>query len=174
MKNLNFWSKSFILNFWSSWCSRLLRPCTKWRGQKKLKSMSFHQYSWNSEVETTWISLIGWHHKTSSKHLSLVNKIGDKTVHCISKVLSDETVFVDDNLWFVIISNDILFEKLLIESHARLIQGNLVHWFVVRLSSGGLSRGCCWGQSKSKDRQPKAKTDLTLVVLCCVHCSRIL
>ena len=136
-------------------------------GTKK-KSMSFHQYSWNSEVETTWISLIGWHHKTSSKHLSLVNKVGDKTVHCISKVLSDETVFVDDNLWFVIISNDILFEKLLIESHARLIQGNLVHWFVGRLSSGGLSRGCCWGQSKSKDRQPKAKTDLTLVVLCCV------
>ena len=27
--------------------------------------MSFHQYSWNSEVETTWISLIGWQHKTS-------------------------------------------------------------------------------------------------------------
>ena len=47
------------------------------------------------------------------------------------------------------------------------MQGNLVHWFVGRLSSGGL-RGCCWGQSKSKDRQPKAKTDLTLVVLCCV------
>ena len=68
MKNLNFWSKFFILNFWSSRCSRLLRPCTKWRGQKKIKSMSFHQYSWNSEVETTWISLIGWHHKTSTVH----------------------------------------------------------------------------------------------------------
>ena len=27
--------------------------------------MSFHQYSWNSEVETTWISLIGWPQKTS-------------------------------------------------------------------------------------------------------------
>ena len=27
--------------------------------------MLFHQYSWNSGVETTWISLIGWHHKTS-------------------------------------------------------------------------------------------------------------
>ena len=64
MKNLNFWSKFFTLNFWSSRCSRLLRPCTKWRGQKKIKSMSFHQYSWNSEVETTWISLIGWPHKT--------------------------------------------------------------------------------------------------------------
>ena len=34
-------------------------------GTKKIKSMSFHQYSWNSEVETTWISSIGWHHKTS-------------------------------------------------------------------------------------------------------------
>ena len=35
-------------------------------GMKKIKSMSFHQYSWNSEVKTT--SLIGWHHKTSSKY----------------------------------------------------------------------------------------------------------
>ena len=38
-------------------------------GTKKMKSMSFHQYSWNSEVETTWISLIGWHHKTSSRYV---------------------------------------------------------------------------------------------------------
>ena len=55
----------FILNFWSSQCLRLLRPCIKWRGRKKIKSTSFHQYSWNSEVETTWISMIGWHNKTS-------------------------------------------------------------------------------------------------------------
>ena len=40
-------------------------------GTKKLKSMSFHQYSWNSEVETTRISLIGWHHKTSTNHCVL-------------------------------------------------------------------------------------------------------
>ena len=38
----------------------LLRPCTKWRVRKK--------YSWNSEVETTWIILIGWHHKTSTMY----------------------------------------------------------------------------------------------------------
>ena len=38
-------------------------------GTKKIKSMSFHQYSWNSEVETTWISLIGWHHKTSTTYI---------------------------------------------------------------------------------------------------------
>ena len=37
-------------------------------GTKKIKSMSFHQYSWNSEVDTTWISLIGWHHKTSNNY----------------------------------------------------------------------------------------------------------
>ena len=43
----------------------LLRPYTKWRGQKKIKTTSFHQYPWNSEVETTWISLIGWPLKTS-------------------------------------------------------------------------------------------------------------
>ena len=26
-------------------------------------------YTWNSEVETTWNSLIGWHHKTSTTYL---------------------------------------------------------------------------------------------------------
>ena len=31
--------------------------------------MSFHQYSWNSEVKTMWIILIGWHHKTSNNYL---------------------------------------------------------------------------------------------------------
>ena len=38
-------------------------------GTKKIISMSFHQYSWNSEVETTWISLIGWYHKTSNVYV---------------------------------------------------------------------------------------------------------
>ena len=32
--NLNFWSKFFILSFWSSQCLRLLRPCRNPRGQK--------------------------------------------------------------------------------------------------------------------------------------------
>ena len=41
-------------------------------GTKKIKSTSFHQYSWNSEVETTWISLFGWHHKTSSTYACLL------------------------------------------------------------------------------------------------------
>ena len=31
----------------------------KMEGMKKIKSKSFHQYSCNAEVETTWISLIG-------------------------------------------------------------------------------------------------------------------
>ena len=34
-------------------------------GDKKIKTTLFHQYSWNSEVETTCVSLIGWPHKTS-------------------------------------------------------------------------------------------------------------
>ena len=34
--------------------------------------MSFHQYSWNSEVETTWISLIGWPQKMSSLYVFLL------------------------------------------------------------------------------------------------------
>ena len=50
----------------------LLRPCPKCRGPKKIKSMLFHQYSWNSEVETTWIILIGWPHKTSIRMLWMI------------------------------------------------------------------------------------------------------
>ena len=41
-------------------------------GTKEIKSTLFHQYSWNSEVETTWISLIGWHHKTSNGKVSYI------------------------------------------------------------------------------------------------------
>jgi hypothetical protein len=62
----------FILNFWSSQFLSFPRPCNKSRGQKKVKPKSFHQYSWNSEVETTWISLIGWPHKTSSKYVPAI------------------------------------------------------------------------------------------------------
>ena len=39
--------------------------------------MSFHQYSWNSEVETTWISFIGWHHKISTIYLLYLCNEGD-------------------------------------------------------------------------------------------------
>ena len=38
----------------------------KTEGTKKIKTTLFHQYLWNSKVETTWISLIGWPHKTST------------------------------------------------------------------------------------------------------------
>ena len=33
-------------------------------------SGSFHQYSWNSEVETTWKSLICWQHRMSNIYLN--------------------------------------------------------------------------------------------------------
>ena len=35
-------------------------------------SRLLHQYSWNSEVETTWINLICWPHRTSSTALRKV------------------------------------------------------------------------------------------------------
>ena len=53
-------------------------------GTKKIKSTSFHQYSWNSEVETTWISLIGWHHKTSSTYVG-IETFTSKTTHELSQ-----------------------------------------------------------------------------------------
>ena len=70
----------FILNFRSSQFLRLPRPCNKSRGQKKMKPKSFHQYSWNSEVETTWINLICWPYRTSSTvlHKVCVRKVRGK------------------------------------------------------------------------------------------------
>ena len=44
----------------------------KMEGMKKIKLMSFHQYSSNSEVEATWASLIGWPHKTSNIYIKLL------------------------------------------------------------------------------------------------------
>ena len=65
MRNLNFWSKHFILNFWSIQFLRLLRNEREWFWRKQGRSVGF---SSNSEVEATWISLIGWPHKTSSSY----------------------------------------------------------------------------------------------------------
>ena len=48
----------------------------KTKGTKKLKPRSFHQYSWNSEVETSWISWIHWPHKTSSQQPLMVQPLG--------------------------------------------------------------------------------------------------
>ena len=64
-----------VVNFWGFWGP------AKSRGDKKIKSRSFHQYSWNSEVETIWISLISWHHKTSNKLVQGTIKICKKHFH---------------------------------------------------------------------------------------------
>ena len=47
---MKFWTKIVILRFWGFW-----GPAEN-RGDKKIKTILIHQYSWNSEVETTWIS----------------------------------------------------------------------------------------------------------------------
>ena len=62
--NLKFWSKLFIHYFWVSHFLMLLRPCRNARNW-----FWKHQYSWNSEVETTWISLIGWPLRTSTTYI---------------------------------------------------------------------------------------------------------
>ena len=52
---------------------------------EKIKSRSFHQYSWNSEVDTTWISLIDWPHKTSITYWPLFSQ--QPNVWCLLKIL---------------------------------------------------------------------------------------
>ena len=44
----------------------------KWEGMILKKKRLFHWLSSNSEVEATWISLIGWPHKTSSMYVVLL------------------------------------------------------------------------------------------------------
>ena len=41
---------------------------TSGTGTKRLKSMSFYQYSWNSEAESTWKSLNGWPHRMPTNY----------------------------------------------------------------------------------------------------------
>ena len=65
-------------------------------GTKKIKSKSFHQYSWNSEVETIWISLIGWHHKTSTIYIPKQNRSG--VVEPVGMVQSFPKHFMKDLL----------------------------------------------------------------------------
>ena len=68
----------------------------------KKKSLSFHQYSWNSEVETTWISLIGWHHKTSSTY-------SPRTLLLISRTIvffmSSGMIFWDEKIFLFQLAN---------------------------------------------------------------------
>ena len=65
----------------------------KMEGMKKIKSTSFHQYSWNSEVETTWISLNGWHHKTSSRYVASFFNIPTRNVQNMENKIMMETLW---------------------------------------------------------------------------------
>ena len=55
-------------------CSSFWGP-TKSRRNQKIILRWFQLYSWNSEVETTWISLIGWPHRTSNVYVQIWNLI---------------------------------------------------------------------------------------------------
>ena len=51
---------------------------------EETKKTSFHQCSWNYAVETTWNSLIGWHHKTSIMYVctTIYSKIELNSIAC--------------------------------------------------------------------------------------------
>ena len=76
------WSKLFLLQnfmnidgttlFFKQSTFETSEALQKPAGTKKTKSRLFHQYSWNSEVETTWISLILWPHRTSNIYVCIV------------------------------------------------------------------------------------------------------
>ena len=75
----------FKLKRWNSCgllCGLASEALQKAAGTKKTISRLFHQYSWNSEVETTWKSLICWRHRTSTTYL-----VHTYTVHSVLSAL---------------------------------------------------------------------------------------
>ena len=54
--------------FYECWVKTLQEP-KETIFKKKETPRSFHQYSWNSEVDITWISFIGWPLKTSRMYV---------------------------------------------------------------------------------------------------------
>ena len=97
-------------------------------GTKKIKSTSFHQYSWNYEVETTWINLIGWHHKTSSKYCH--------TAHCLQwKIwaLKCRNVHLSWRFWS---SNSFqqFFENAIRKGFKAYVSEEILNWHCLSLS----------------------------------------
>ena len=74
-------------------------------GTKKLKSKPFNQYSWSSEVESTWTSLIHWPYRTSSMYVLLWPQGGGDfmCLHYISLVptTNDGLLFKSFEYWIV-------------------------------------------------------------------------
>jgi len=64
--------------------------------EKNKINVAFHQYSWNSDVEATWISLIGWPHKTSTAYSGLNVLHLNKTFNFLQSILC---------FWIVLIKN---------------------------------------------------------------------
>ena len=60
--------ENFHTQFLKQWMFEASEALHKVEDTKK--KMSFHQYSWNSEVETSWISLIGWPYYLSFTYYS--------------------------------------------------------------------------------------------------------
>ena len=84
-----------------------------------MKSMLFHKYSWNSEVETIWISLIGWHYKTSNIYV------------LISDVESQEDARLC-NFW-----EDVCYGKLTIaEVNVTLSHGSIMDLIEIKIQKG--------------------------------------
>ena len=61
-----------------------------------------HQYSWNSEVETTWISLIGWPQKMSNTYYKPKHTDQDSFQGICDKHLQ---IHRDHKAWWLIVAN---------------------------------------------------------------------
>ena len=78
----NSWSPHFRITIWYQKSRNVGTSCSygllcvlasealqEAEGTKKMFSRLFHQYSWNSEVKTTWKGLICWQHRTSTNYV---------------------------------------------------------------------------------------------------------
>ena len=96
----------FMSYFWG--------PAENW-GDKKIKTTSFHQYPWNSEVETTWISLIGCRDDTI-RHLASFFNIPTRNVQNMENKIMMETLWAI-NRHYSYITNICIFSAFLAYFH---------------------------------------------------------
>ena len=71
-KELKFLVQNFHSQFFKQSIFEASEALKQWEGTISKKRRLFHWFSRNSELEATWISLIGWPHKTSSIYVHKV------------------------------------------------------------------------------------------------------
>ena len=117
-------------------------------------SRSFHQYSWNSEVETTWKSLICWRHRTSIVYgFATLLSIPDWKLYLVLRRVKIHT-WLHSCMYFNSPQNKIQFSIWNGEKRVKSINNQVLHDLILAKINPSNSRSPCfykmgWNQSWS-------------------------